>query len=179
MSVRSTIRNFDSHITTWVHTTFSQDFWRNFFGVTTALGDPITIIVITGCIMAVGLYYGSMRMLFSGIAIPITVGAGALIKLLVERARPISEYSANLGTFSFPSGHSTGSMVAFGLLAYFAFMKLPGVWGIVVACVLFMVPIVVGVSRVYLSAHYPSDVLAGWLLGLIGLLIIIFGIRPL
>lgn len=179
MSVRSSIRSFDTQVTSWINHVFSHEAWRGFFSAVTVLGDPITIVLITAGIMATGLYYGSMRVIFSGIAIPATVAVGALIKLLVERARPVSEYSANLGTFSFPSGHSSGSMIAFGLLAYFAFMKLPGPWGIAAAGMLLLVPIAVGISRVYLGAHYPSDVVAGWLLGIIGLIIIITVIRPL
>ena len=179
MTLRSSIRNFDSHITSWVNNLFSHDTWRTIFPVITTLGDPITVILITAGIIGVGVYHGSVRIVLAGVGIPVTVGIGAIIKLLFERARPVSEYSANLGTFSFPSGHSSGSMIAFGLLAYFAFMKLPGPWGFVAAGILLLVPIAVGISRIYLGAHYPSDVVAGWLLGIIGLLIIIFGIRPL
>ena len=178
MSMRTAIRNFDSHFTLIINQLFSAEYWRMFFSAITVLGDPIAIIVITGGVMLAGNYYGNIRLAVSGAAIPVTVGIGAVIKLLVERARPISEYSANLGTFSFPSGHSTGSMIAFGLLAYIAFMKLPQPWGIPVATVLLLVPILVGISRVYLGAHYPSDVLAGWLLGIVGLTVIIFVIRP-
>ncbi len=179
MNIRSQIQCFDSQVTSWIHTVFAGEFWRSFFYVATALGDPITIIVISGAIIATGMYVGSIRLAVSGAAIPITVAVGSLIKLLVERARPINEYSAKLGTFSFPSGHSTGSMIAYGLLAYIVFVKIPGLWGTMLAIVLLLVPVAVGISRVYLGAHYPSDVLAGWILGLIGLLIIIFVIRPL
>lgn len=179
MTVRRSIANFDTQLTAWVTHIFPRDVWHGLFSFVTVLGDPITIIFITVGIMATGLYTGSTRLLLSGIAVPVTVVVGSLIKLLVERARPINEYSATLGTFSFPSGHSTGSMVAYGLLAYIAFMKLPGIWGVLAAVILLIVPIAVGISRVFLGAHYPSDVVAGWLLGIIGLLIIIFIIRPL
>lgn len=179
MSMRSTIKQFDTHVTGWVNQVFSHDMWRPFFHAVTVLGDPITIILITVGIVATGLYVSSSRLVVSGVAVPIVVAVGGLIKLLVERARPVSDYSANLATFSFPSGHSTGSMVAFGLLAYFAYMKLPGVWGVGLAALLLLVPIAVGISRVYLGAHYPSDVLAGWLLGLVGLAVIILVARPL
>jgi len=177
--MRSSIRGFDSHFTALTNQIFPHESWRSFFGMVTVLGDPITIIVITIGIIVAGVYSGSTKLIISGVAIPITVGIGALLKLLVERARPISEYSAHLGTFSFPSGHSTGSVVAYGLLAYFAYVKLPGPWGVIAAFFLLTVPIAVGISRIHLGAHYPSDVLAGWLLGLLGLLIIIIGIRPI
>lgn len=178
MTLRSSIRNFDSKVTSWVDNIFSHTAWRSMFPVITALGDPVTIIVLTAVIISVGLFYGSMVVILSGVIVPVTVTIGAIIKLLFERARPVSEYSAKLGTFSFPSGHSSGSMIAYGLLAYFAYMKLPGIWGVVITILLLIVPIGVGTSRVYLRAHYPSDVVAGWLLGIIGLIAIIFGVKP-
>ncbi len=179
MTLRSSIRSFDTQVSAWVNSLFTHDVWLSVFRLITVLGDPITIILIASGVILAGFYQNSARIILSGAIIPITVTIGGLIKLLFERARPVSEYSTNLGTFSFPSGHSSGSMIAFGLLAYFAFMKLPGPWGIVAACSLSIVPIAVGISRIYLGAHYPSDVVAGWLLGIVGLLIIIFGIRPL
>lgn len=179
MNIRSFIQQFDSHVTAWIYAIFPQESWRGFFMAITTLGDPISVIAITTIMIGVGIYESSVRIILSGIAIPGVVAIGAAIKLLVERARPINEYSASLATFSFPSGHSTGSMVAFGLLAYAAYVKLPGVWGVVLAGLLLVVPILVGISRVHLGAHYPSDVIAGWLLGIVGLLVIIFVIRPL
>lgn len=179
MSMRSFIQQFDSHVTTWVYNVFPQESWRGFFMAITTLGDPISVIIITIMVAGAGVYGSSVRLVLSGIAIPGVVAIGAAIKLFVERARPINDYSAGLATFSFPSGHSTGSMVAFGLLAYIAYVKLPGVWGLILAGLLLLIPILVGVSRIHLGAHYPSDVMAGWLLGIMGLLAIIFIIRPL
>ncbi len=60
--------------------------------------------------------------------------------------------------FSFPSGHSANSAVAYGSLARFFHKK----WITVLA---FVLPLLVGISRVALGNHYPTDVLCGWLLG--------------
>lgn len=69
---------------------------------------------------------------------------------------------------SLPSGHATASVVAFGLLAWLALRSGPPRWrrhrhAIVATAA--MLAAGVGVSRVLLGVHYPSDVLAGWCLG--------------
>ncbi|MFZ4615451.1 MAG: phosphatase PAP2 family protein [Rectinemataceae bacterium] len=67
------------------------------------------------------------------------------------------------GSHGLPSGHAQGSVVFFGMAAYF----LPKPWKAVVA-ILF--PLAIGVSRIYLGVHFPTDVLLGWGLGLLFLL---------
>lgn len=67
--------------------------------------------------------------------------------------------------YSFPSGHSTNATTVFGSLA----VKLRKRWVTVVAIV---IPLLTGFSRFVVGAHYPTDVLAGWLLGVVSLLII-------
>jgi undecaprenyl-diphosphatase len=71
-------------------------------------------------------------------------------------------------TPSFPSGHALASMCFFGLLAYLISVNLrssayrAGIWALAIFLILF-----VGLSRIYFDVHYPSDVLAGYLAGLI------------
>jgi undecaprenyl-diphosphatase len=64
--------------------------------------------------------------------------------------------------FSFPSGHSAAALAV--ALALGTFLPLPA------ALLLIAVGLLVGVSRSYLGVHYPGDVLAGWLLGMTGVL---------
>ncbi len=155
--------------------------WRSFFVLATHLGDPIVTISIGLAIAIVGYVQSHVRLMIAGATIWVTLGAGSLLKLMFGRERPLTEYAANLriDTFSFPSGHSSGAMVAYGLLAYLAWHALPQPWGYIVAVLCALVIIIVGISRVYLGAHFPSDVVAGWLLGCVGLLIIIYVVRPL
>jgi undecaprenyl-diphosphatase len=66
-------------------------------------------------------------------------------------------------THSFPSGHACGSAVAYGAIA--AVTGSP-----VIAIVVTVLVLLIGISRIYLGAHYPSDVVAGWLIGILGLM---------
>lgn len=177
--MKQVLQRFDQSVTQSVASIFGPAS-RPFFEFMTMLGDPLTIIAITVGIISTGLYTSNMRLAASGAIIPATVLVGALLKLTFERARPITEYAMNmkLQTFSFPSGHSSGSMIAFGLLAYLAYVKLPGQWGVIAAIGLGTIPLLVGISRVYLGAHFPTDVIAGWLLGAAALAFVILIVRP-
>ena len=90
-------------------------------------------------------------------------------KFISKRRRPETLYVERMmfKTYSFPSGHSYISVLVFGFLAALAFLTLPN--GYIITIVLSALAITVGISRVYLGAHFPSDVLAGWILGCLAL----------
>jgi membrane-associated phospholipid phosphatase len=71
--------------------------------------------------------------------------------------------------YSFPSGHSSGAASLYPSLAYYK----PKRWLIAIAIV---IPFLVGLSRIYLGVHFPTDVLGGWVLG-IGIVTIIYYLR--
>ncbi len=74
-------------------------------------------------------------------------------------------------SYSLPSGHAQGSSTLWGFLA--PYIKKP--WGLLLAI---FAPILIGFTRVYLGVHYPSDVMAGWVLGYgIVVLWMVFGHR--
>jgi undecaprenyl-diphosphatase len=89
-----------------------------------------------------------------------------LLKLGFDRPRPDLEAAARVFTASFPSGHATVSAVVFLTLG--ALLTRGGARRRVksyFAGLAVLLTVMVGLSRVYLGVHYPSDVLAGWCLG--------------
>jgi len=82
---------------------------------------------------------------------------------VVDKEADIYDISAQ--GYSFPSGHSTNAATVFGSLALNQRKR----WAAVVAIV---IPLLTGISRFVVGAHYPTDVLAGWLLGIISVLIV-------
>jgi undecaprenyl-diphosphatase len=105
--------------------------------------------------------------------IPISIAAAVstitykIIKTLYGRPRPDVElHLIAQGGLSFPSGHAMTGIVFYGLLFYFVFEY--GKENRAQKILLFLFPILIvfiGFSRVYLGVHYPTDVVAGWLLG--------------
>jgi len=95
-------------------------------------------------------------------------------KALVARPRPPFEDARIVQTgFSFPSGHA--ALAAFyGTLAYLLIRTLrPEALKVFVGSVAALLVVAIGVSRVYLGVHYPTDVLAGWTLGVFWLVVIV------
>ena len=86
MNIRYKYNAFDSQVTSWIHTVFAGEFGGAFY-VATALGDPITIIVISGAIIATGMYVGSIRLAVSGTPFPLQWLLVRSQNYSVERAR--------------------------------------------------------------------------------------------
>lgn len=85
------------------------------------------------------------------------------ITAVVNRPRPdVPHLDAAPPTSSFPSGHTGAAVAFFGCLAIIMLRQLRPKWfAVTITTVLFLVPIVVGVARIYNGMHHPTDVLAG------------------
>ncbi|MCO6188329.1 phosphatase PAP2 family protein [Rhizobium sp. L1K21] len=134
----------------------------------TTLGSYTVVIIVclitTGVLLSYRLYAAS-----AFIAVSLVGGAliSSLLKLLFERPRPdIVEHLDRTFTYSFPSGHALISSVTYLTLAAVAvrFVERRQTRRFVITCA-FLLAALVGISRVYLGVHWPSDVFAGWCLG--------------
>ncbi len=96
------------------------------------------------------------------------VGIGTLLftqvlKLVYRIDRPLIDASLDATTYSFPSGHASGSLALYGLTAYVLYRKKQS--KVVIFILLYLV-LAISLSRVILNVHYFSDVLGGWLVAL-------------
>ncbi len=96
------------------------------------------------------------------------VGIGTLLftqvlKLVYGIDRPLIDASLDATTYSFPSGHASGSLALYGLTAFVLYRKKQSR---VVIFILLCLVLAVSLSRVILNVHYFSDVLGGWLVAL-------------
>jgi len=106
-----------------------------------------------------------------GVGLMTSSAANSFFKLLFQGPRPYWFDArvlplAHESSFGLPSGHSQNAVVVWGLIA--ARLRRTWVWALVIFIIL-----MIGLSRVYLGVHFPSDVILGWLLGalLLGLLL--------
>jgi undecaprenyl-diphosphatase len=141
-----------------------QETMRDF----TALGGVAVLTIMT---LAVAAYLTLIRKGRAALGMLIAVAGGMLISSLLkygfERPRPeFIPHGAYVYTSSFPSGHSTMSAVVYLTLGAFV-ARLRHEWRIKIFAISLAVflTLLVGVSRIYLAVHWPTDVLAGWTLG--------------
>jgi membrane-associated phospholipid phosphatase len=135
------------------------------------VGNPPTIAALTAVVAALLYFYAhSKRRLIAFLA---AMGGGSLLNVLLknyyQRPRPsLYEPLASVHGFSFPSGHSMGSMLFFASLAYVVYFTIESRrrWRVAVVVLCFVAVFVIGTSRVYLGVHYLSDVVAGFVAGL-------------
>lgn len=95
-----------------------------------------------------------------------------LLKQLFQRKRPLSPLLKAAKGLSFPSGHAIMAVTFYGLLIYILQHTITVDWLKWLATVLmFVLIILIGFSRIYLRVHYASDVAAGFIIGLLWLLL--------
>lgn len=133
-----------------------------------ALGG-YTILTLVTAVVAVTLILMKKRQASLFLVLAIAGGSIASTILKFAFARPRPELVAHLDrvfTASFPSGHAMVSMLAWMTLASIAvrFIESHRVRVFILAAA-FGLAILIGITRIYLGVHWPSDVLAGWFLG--------------
>jgi undecaprenyl-diphosphatase len=137
----------------------------------TALGEP-TVLIGAGVATALWLWHAGHRHL-PFVLIAITMlgrGLSEAQKYWVGRARPdIEAHLVVVKTQSFPSGHATSSMIFYMVMALTltAGTRLHRL----AAAAAFLLSLLIGLSRVMLGVHWPSDVIGGWAFGLLWVLL--------
>jgi undecaprenyl-diphosphatase len=147
----------------------------------TTLGSPAVIAILTVLVAAVLAYHRWWIVLVGWLAA--NGGGGVLdwaLKRVIHRTRPTgSDIFLYGSSFSFPSGHAMGSLLAYGMLAYLLIAYWP--WArrhrtaVVVATSVLVLSI--GLSRLYLGVHFLSDVIGGFAAGAVWLAACITGVE--
>ncbi|WP_029230818.1 phosphatase PAP2 family protein [Butyrivibrio sp. VCB2006] len=138
-----------------------------------AFGEEMILILILGFLFWC---YDKKAATYVGINVMVGLVFNPLIKNIFWRRRPYfdhesircyrlvdssaDQYDIAAQGFSFPSGHSTNSSIVYGSLA--RFYKKP-----VFTVLAFVLPLLVGFSRMVVGCHYPTDVMFGWLSGVL------------
>jgi undecaprenyl-diphosphatase len=161
---RNTIVNFDSAIISYVQGLEAPRLTvvMNFFSF---IGDTIAVVVLS-LLTLVLLYkvfkHRSELILF----ISVMVGANILfltLKLFFQRARPDLHRLAEASNYSFPSGHATMACALYGVLTFILWRHIATSLGRTIFILFGMMMILaIGISRIYLGVHYPSDIIAGY-----------------
>lgn len=137
------------------------------FALFTHFGD-VRVLASLAVAVALWLVWRGQRTLALGWVLALAGNAllNPLLKRIFERVRPLHEHGGivELG-WSFPSGHTSGATVAYGMLAYVMLRTLPRVWHLPAVLGATALAFTVGSSRVFLQVHFVSDVVAGFASG--------------
>jgi len=158
---------FDSFVRGAVHAYASPPLTRMMFAVSFMGSAGIVLLAL----LAFGLFR-RFRWRRAAIWLLVTL-AGALVldlslKFAFQRPRPTPFFGPLPRTYSFPSGHSLFSFCFYGVLAGLFADRARSLWlRVLIWAIAVVMILAIGTSRVYLGVHYPSDVLAGYLVGTI------------
>lgn len=163
-----TTQRFDEAVLTWMGQHRISWIERSLLEIT-ALGTALVAFVVVGTAGAFLYFtnhkYSTFLLLFS------TAGGiilNNILKLAYDRDRPsVFTWSTHASSSSFPSGHSMSAAVVYGTIAFLLARLQPKRWSraLTITVALLLVGLI-GVSRLYLGVHYPSDVLGGVVIGL-------------
>jgi undecaprenyl-diphosphatase len=135
----------------------------------TALGTGTVVLMIV-CVAA--LFLTLTKHKYSAMLLLVATAGGILLDLILklrfDRPRPhVFEWGTNAVSSSFPSGHAMSATIVYSTVAYLAARLQKRVWARWVTMFLAVILIfLICLSRLYLGVHYPSDVIAGVVIGL-------------
>lgn len=167
-------KNFDESVRNFVHGFAAPPLTAamKFF---TYLGSPLSLTILGVIVIAAFFYLKHKR----AVALFLITMAGEValnlaFKMFFGRVRPEPFFDFPLpASYGFPSGHAFGSLCFFGILAWLTTARTQNkiakaaIWSAAVIIIF-----LIGLSRVYLGVHYPSDVLAGYAAGLFWVVIV-------
>jgi undecaprenyl-diphosphatase len=102
-----------------------------------------------------------------------------IIKLIFQRVRPDILRMVTESSYSYPSAHAMSSICFYGFIIYCVSVLMKSKWKYVINAILGCLIFSIGISRIYLGIHYASDVLAGFSLGFILLVLSIYEFKKI
>jgi undecaprenyl-diphosphatase len=158
----------DARLSVWLHS-HGSPFLTSAMFVATSLGSRV---VVTAVAVILGLYFLRRRRFYWVAALASSVGGGALLnrflKYVFHRPRPhFDDPILQLTSYSFPSGHTMMATVLYGVIAAYLLSKTQDWrWRALIILSTGLLIALVAFSRMYLGAHYLSDVLGAMAEGL-------------
>lgn len=159
------IRETDLLVAQWFHA-HAVEPWTGIMLVVSYLHSVAAIAVLSGLL---GLYFWRRRahhwLWVLAVGVPGGILLNVMLKLLFQRTRPVFDQPlVTLASYSFPSGHTAASAVFYGILASYVMARRPAwPWRVALVAGCAAMVLLVAASRLYLGAHYLSDVLAALL----------------
>ncbi len=165
------IEAFDTKIYNLV-TVYKNDTVTNIYKCITFFGSTTFIIIL--CLLFLIIFWKQKKGFVISVCLIVSTIINNIIKLLVRRERPLDIMLVEESTFSFPSGHTMASVSMYGLLIYLVWKSnLSKKFKIIITVLLSILTLAIATSRIYLGAHFASDIVGAILMSSIWLLLFI------
>lgn len=146
-------------------------FLDNYFLFFTKFGNVSVAVVLVILLMTLFHNRYSLFFLFGSLG---CVLINTIFKYIIKRDRPNILRLIKQDGYSFPSGHAMISVTLYGFLLYIVLTKVNNKYlKMIMTFLLILIILSIGISRIYLGVHYASDVVAGYILSLIYVIILI------
>ena len=151
------------------------DFLDEYFISITKLGNPMTILFL---LLLFVLFFRNKFGVTLVISCITSLVSNSLIKNVFRRVRPEHIRLIKQGGYSFPSGHAMIAICFYGYLLYLVIKRIKNrCIKYLISLFLIITIISIGISRIYVGVHYPTDVLAGYFIAIFEVIIVINSCR--
>jgi membrane-associated phospholipid phosphatase len=156
-------RHFDQAIREWVHRYASPGMTSAMTAIS-LLGYNVLIVELVIALAIFAKLRWRRAALWLTVAMTGSLVLDLVLKYIYHRARPTAYFGMAPHSYSFPSGHALCSFCFYGVLAGLLSARTkPLSWKLLIWIAATTLVIAIGLSRIYLGVHYPSDVVAGYL----------------
>lgn len=164
-----TLATYDQNITNYI-ISYRSPALTNYFIFVTNIGDVYGYLIVIVCTLLISILKFKRWKFVAQITIVLALSAvsNMILKRFIDRARPGIEHLVSVETLSYPSGHAMSAMAFYGFVIYLFYrfkMNLFLKW--VVMLIFLLLILSIGISRIYLGVHYPSDIAGGFIAGFI------------
>ncbi len=164
-----TLAAYDDRITEYVHS-YRNPGLTSYFMLVTNIGDVNGYLIVLGIsVLLTVLFFKRWKYIWQIVLVLFLASASnVILKRFIDRARPGIEHLVVVKTLSYPSGHAMSAMAFYGFLIYLLYkFKMNLLLKIALMLLLTVLILSIGISRIYLGVHFPSDIAGGFIAGMI------------
>ncbi|MBP2832932.1 phosphatase PAP2 family protein [Aquimarina sp. U1-2] len=174
--IEDTLTLYDQRITEFI-LSYRSPFLTQFFKAVTAIGEKEGYLIILGVCILLTIFIFKRWKYIAQIVVVLFLAAASnvILKRFIDRARPGIDPLVIVKSLSYPSGHAMASIAFYGFLIYLLYRFKMNIFLKFFLILMFLFLILsIGISRIYLGVHFPSDVAGGYIAGLIWVFFCIF-----
>lgn len=163
------LATYDTTITDYVISYRSPNL-TSYFKFMTNVGDVYgyLIVLVIFLLLSLLVFKRWKYVVQATLVLALATVSNMMLKRFIDRARPGIEHLVSVETLSYPSGHAMSAMAFYGFLIFLVTkFKIHKVIKYVLIAILILLILSIGISRIYLGVHFPSDIAGGFIAGFI------------